>query len=59
MMVLKMKGFKKQTNHAKYFLRIFQIRDAGGFVESQPFSFDESLIQPPCKLGSNTPSFIV
>ena len=37
MMVLKMKEFKKQTNHAKYFLGIFQIRDAGGFVESQPF----------------------
>ena len=39
MMVLKMKGFKKQTNHAKYFLGIFQIRDVGGFVESQPFFF--------------------
>ena len=58
MMVLKMKRFKKQTNHAKYFLGIFQIRDAGGFVESQPF-FNENLIQPPCKLGSKTPSFIV
>ena len=58
MMVLRMKGFKKQTNYAKYFLKNFEIKDAGRFVESQPF-FYKSFIQPPCKLGSNTPSFIV
>ena len=53
-----MERFKKQTNHAKYFIGFFQIRDAGGFVESQPF-FNGSFIQTPCKLRSNTPSFVV
>ena len=41
-----MERFKKQTNHAKYFIGIFQIRDAGGFVESQPFFLMEALFKP-------------
>ena len=40
-----MERFKKQTNHAKYFIGIFQIRDAGGFVESQPFCLMEALFK--------------
>ena len=43
MMVLKMERFKKQTIYAKYFLGIFQIRDAGKFVESLSFCLVKAL----------------
>ena len=41
-----MERFEKQTNYSKYFIGIFQIGDAGRFVESQPFCKMEALFKP-------------
>ena len=40
-----MERFEKHTNYAKYFIGIFQIRDAGRFVESQPVCKMEALFK--------------
>ena len=41
-----MERFEKQTNYSKYFIGIFQIGDAGRFVEIKPFCKMEALFKP-------------